>query len=327
MTPEDKAREQIDRMLELAGWLVQDYRSASIHAGRGVAIRYFPLKPGHGEADYLLYVDGQAAGVVEAKPAGHTLSGVEIQSDKYTHGLPDVLPAWFRPLPFCYQSTGVETCFTNGLDPDPRSRTVFSFHRPESLAALIDDSAAETDVAAQRGAHWMPVTFRARLRRMPALHEEGLWPAQITAITNLEKSLAENRPRSLVQMATGSGKTFTAVSFIYRQLKFANARRVLFLVDRGNLGRQTFKEFQQYQSPCTPYKFTEEYIVNHLQSNRIDTTARVCICTIQRLYGTMSLPAWKSGGMISSLPRSRRTAGLARCTSCSGRSCGRCWRS
>ena len=143
MTPEDKAREQIDRMLDQAGWQVQDFRSASIHTGRGVAIRYFPLKPGHGEADYLLYVDGQAAGVVEAKPAGHTLSGVEIQSDQYKHGLPDTLPAWFRPLPFCYQSTGIETCFTNGLDPDPRSRTVFSFHRPETLAALIDECRGE----------------------------------------------------------------------------------------------------------------------------------------------------------------------------------------
>lgn len=121
-----------------------------------------------------------------------------------------------------------------------------------------------------------------------AIHESPLlWPAQTTAIINLEESLAANRPRSLVQMATGSGKTFTAVSFIYRQLKFANAKRVLFLVDRANLGRQTLKEFQQYSSPYTPYKFTEEYIVNHLQSNRLDTTARVCICTIQRLYSIL----------------------------------------
>jgi type I restriction enzyme R subunit len=262
-------------------------KQVNLHIGRGIAIREFPLKQGHGEADYLLYLDGQAAGVVEAKPAGHTLTGVEIQSDKYKNGLPDELPAWFRPLPFCYQTTGIESRFTSNLDPDPRSRQVFSFHRPETLAAWIDDSTAEKEMAAQRGAHWTPSTYRARLRQMPPLRVEGLWPAQVTAITNLEKSLAANRPRSLVQMATGSGKTFTAVSFIYRQLKFANARRVLFLVDRANLGRQTLKEFQQYQSPCTPYKFTEEYIVNHLQSNRIDTTARVCICTIQRLYSIL----------------------------------------
>ena len=286
-TPEREARVEIDRMLADAGWVVQDMKHVNLHANRGVAIREFILLPGHGAADYLLYVDGQAAGVVEAKPAGYTLTGVEIQSDKYMHGLPAALPAWFRPLPFCYQSTGAETRFTNDLDPAPRSRPVFSFHRPETLASWIDDHAPEKGIAADPSAPWMPVNFRGRLRQMPPLHEEGLWPAQKTAITNLEKSLADNRPRSLVQMATGSGKTFTAVSFIYRQLKFAKAPRILFLVDRANLGRQTLKEFQQYSSPYTPYKFTEEYIVNHLQGNRIDTTARVCICTIQRLYSIL----------------------------------------
>jgi type I restriction enzyme R subunit len=312
MTPEQKARIEIDRMLGEAGWLIHDLKDANIHACRGVAIREFPLKSGHGEADYLLYVDGQACGVIEAKPAGYTLSGVEIQSDKYKHGLPEALPAWFRPLPFCYQSTGIETHFTSGLDPEPRSRDVFSFHRPETLVTWIDDAGrggandssasplvtsdvtlGEADTpcfsptVCEPCAYWTPSTYRSRLRNMPSLHSDGLWPAQFKAIGNLEKSLAADRPRSLVQMATGSGKTFTAVSFIYRQLKFANARRVLFLVDRANLGRQTLKEFQQYQSPYTPFKFTEEYIVNHLQSNRLDSTARVSICTIQRLYSIL----------------------------------------
>jgi type I restriction enzyme R subunit len=284
-TPEQEARTNIDEKLVEAGWLVQDLKSVNLHAGRGVAIREFALKPGYGFADYLLYVDGQAAGIIEAKKAGTTLSGVEIQSDKYAKGLPDALPAWIKPLPFCYQSTGIETCFTNGLDPDPRSRRVFSFHRPETLVNWCNDGVAP-ELAAEPPSAYIP-TYRLRLQQLPLLHTDGLWPAQSRAITNLEKSLADNRPRSLVQMATGSGKTFTAVSFIYRQLKFAGARRVLFLVDRANLGRQTLKEFQQYQSPCTPFKFTEEYIVNHLQGSRIDATARVCICTIQRLYSIL----------------------------------------
>jgi type I restriction enzyme R subunit len=274
--------------------LVQVVKSVNLHAGRGVAIREFPLERGFGFADYLLYIDGKAAGVIEAKKAGVTLSGVEIQSDRYTQGLPLTLPAWFRPLPFRYQSTGIETRFTSGLDPDPRSRNVFSFHRPETLADWLDTACRSVESAthqpgavAEPGVIWSPDCYRQRLRRLPPLHTEGLWSAQFKAIGNLEKSLAADRPRSLVQMATGSGKTFTAVSFIYRQLKFAGARRVLFLVDRANLGRQTLKEFQQYQSPCTPYKFTEEYIVNHLQSSRLDSTARVCICTIQRLYSIL----------------------------------------
>ncbi len=136
-TPEDKAREHIDQALEQAGWKVQDYKSANLRAGRGVVLRNFPLVSGHGFADYLLYIDGQAAGVIEAKKEGFPLVGVEVQAEKYSKGLPADLPAHIRPLPFLYQSTGVETRFTNGLDPQPRSRPVFSFHRPESLAAFI----------------------------------------------------------------------------------------------------------------------------------------------------------------------------------------------
>ncbi|MFQ5686214.1 MAG: type I restriction-modification enzyme R subunit C-terminal domain-containing protein [Candidatus Scalindua sp.] len=287
--PEDKAREEIDKMLEKSGWHVCDFKDANIHAHKGVVLRYFPLKSGHGEADYLFYVDGKAAGVVEAKKVGNTLTGVEIQSSKYKNGLPEELPAWQRPLPFAYESTGEETQFTNGLDPDPRSRSVFSFHRPETLEEwLTEDASIGTSQAADaRALSYSHLNLRSMLGKMPPLIEEGLWPAQIKAVNNLEKSLAESRPRALIQMATGSGKTFTAVNFVYRLIKFADAKRVLFLVDRANLGRQTLKEFQQFQSPYTPYKFTEEYIVQQLKSNQIDKTARVCISTIQRLYSIL----------------------------------------
>ncbi|MDF1554520.1 MAG: type I restriction-modification enzyme R subunit C-terminal domain-containing protein [Deferrisomatales bacterium] len=298
-TPEQKAREHIDALLEAAGWHLCDAKAANIHAGRGVAIREFPLQTGHGFADYLLYVDGRAAGVIEAKKVGSTLSGVEVQSRKYTEGLPEALPAWHRPLPFHYQSTGIETRITNRLDPEPRARNVFAFHRPEGLAKILEQAqdiplAADdlkghghsvgTDAGEPYGT---PQTFLARLRHMPELVTEGLWPAQIIAVRNLEASLRLNKPRALIQMATGSGKTFTAISFIYRLIKFAGARRVLFLVDRGNLGDQTLKEFQQYVSPYNNFKFTEEFIVQRLASNVIDAPARVCICTIQRMFSML----------------------------------------
>jgi type I restriction enzyme R subunit len=289
-TPEQEARESIDRLLALAGWDVQDCKHANIHARSGIAIRNFPLKTGHGFADYLLYVDGKAAGVIEAKKVGTTLTGVEIQSDKYKHGLPDSLPAWFRPLPFCYQSTGIETQFTNGLDPEPRSRNVFSFHQPETLIQWLtgyDSQTTTGQVAEPQAPYGKPATLRARLKNLPPLIEAGLWSAQIKAVKSLEESLAQNRPRSLIQMATGSGKTFTAINFIYRLIKFAKAQRVLFLVDRGNLGKQTLKEFQQYNSPYNNFKFSEEYIIQRLTSNSLDGTARVCICTIQRLYSML----------------------------------------
>jgi type I restriction enzyme R subunit len=288
-TPEQEARETIDKMLDQSGWDVQDLRAAKIHAKKGVAIREFPLDHGHGFADYLLYVDGQAAGVIEAKKVGSTLTGVEIQSDKYKTGLPEDLPAWCRPLPFCYQSTGVETRFTNDLDPVPCSRNIFSFHRPKTIEEwLNDDTCVPLKQSSEKQMPYSkPSTLNLRLRHMPELIEKGLWSAQIRAIKNLEKSFAENRPRALIQMATGSGKTFTAISFIYRLIKFAKARRILFLVDRGNLGRQTFKEFQQYVSPYNNFKFSEEFIVQRLTSKNLDFTARVCICTIQRLYSML----------------------------------------
>jgi type I restriction enzyme R subunit len=318
--PEQQARESIDRLLHAAGWLVQDAAAAHIHAARGVAIREFPL-PGQGFADYLLYVDGKAAGVIEAKKEGVTLTGVETQSTKYTQGLPTGLPRWGNPLPFSYQSTGVETRFTNGLDPVPRSRSVFAFHTPELLAEWLGTTQNSVQEA-PAGYMAEGATFLGKLQTMPPLVEDGLWPAQIKAIRNLEQSLKENRPRALIQMATGSGKTFTSISFIYRLIKFAGARRILFLVDRGNLADQTLKEFQQYVSPYNNFKFSEEYIVQRLQGNQIDTTARVCICTIQRMYSMLKgkdLPAdledlaiYELGDLLTNGGHSRGLADKAR---------------
>ncbi len=287
--PEEQARQTIDAALAAAGWHVQDVDKANLDTGPGVAVREFSLGGGHGYADYLLYVGGKAAGVIEAKQAGTPLVGVEIQAEKYATGLPKALPAWRRPLPFLYLSTGVETLFANGLDPAPRSRRVFHFHRPETLAewlAYQGTAAQGADLTLHDAGS---LSLRARLRELPKLplDERNLWPAQARAIRNLEKSLAGDRPRALIQMATGSGKTFTTVSAVYRLVKHAGARRVLFLVDRGNLARQALKEFQQYVTPDDGRKFTSIYNVQQLTSNSIDKTARVVICTIQRLYSIL----------------------------------------
>lgn len=269
LTPEDKARENIDRLLDQAGWKIQDRRDADLSAPGGTAIREFPM-PGYGEADYLLFVDGQALGVIEAKREGETLTHVERQTEKYSVGLPDYVDAPVKPLPFRYESTGTETRFTNGLEPDAASRNVFAFHKPETLADWLKKE-----------------TVKARVRRMPPLAEEGLRKAQITAIKNLELSLARGDRRALIQMATGGGKTFTACNFIYRLIKYAGARRVLFLVDRNNLGRQTLKEFQAFKAPDEQRPFTELYNVQHMQSNKLDGVSKVCITTIQRLYAML----------------------------------------
>lgn len=269
-TPEQRARQNIDKLLQAAGWVVQDRRDLNLGAGLGVAVREFPLSTG--PADYLLFVERKAIGVVEAKPEGVTLSGVEAQSARYSIGLGATPLHWHSPLPFLYESTGVETFFTDGLDPEPRSRRVFAFHRPDTLLRWVRE----------------PVSLRGRLRRLPPLITTGLWPAQVEAIANLEQSLAANRPRALIQMATGSGKTFTAVSSVYRLIKHAKAQRVLFLVDRRNLGRQALNEFRQYVTPDGGRKFSELYNVQHMQSNLLDPVSQVCITTIQRLYSMLA---------------------------------------
>ena len=183
MTPEAKARVTIDALLASAGWHVCSIADANIHAAVGVAIREFPLNPGFGFADYLLYVNGKACGVIEAKKQGATLTGVELQSSRYAKGLPTTLPAWSRPLPFVWESTGIETHFTNGLDPEPRARSVFAFFRPELLVLWLQSVRAELveahpstgsgRTAQEPAAHYgQPGTFLTRMRNMPKLVTE-----------------------------------------------------------------------------------------------------------------------------------------------------------
>ncbi|MDB6112858.1 MAG: type site-specific deoxyribonuclease [Pedosphaera sp.] len=271
MTPEEQARLDIDKQLTASGWAVQDYARYNAGAAQGIALREVPLKSGR--CDYLLLVDRKPVGVVEAKKTGTPLSSISEQSGHYGTKLPDFF-AISTQLPFYYESTGVETFFRDERDPEPRSRQVFSFHRPETLAALLAEGS----------------TLRARLAQMPSSHPlltAGMRACQIEGITNLEQSFAVARPRALIQMATGAGKTYTACAFTYRLIKHAGARRVLFLVDRANLGRQATAEFQHFVTPDTGRKFTEIYNVQHLTSNQLDSVSRVTICTIQRLYAML----------------------------------------
>lgn len=285
LLPEQQARERIDAQLIAAGWAVQSRDAVNLHAARGVAVREFHLLPGHGIADYLLFVDGRAVGVIEAKKEGETLAGVEIQTEQYSVGLPPKYPAPVRPLPFLFQSTGVETWFTNRLDPEPRARRVFHLLRAEAFAEQLVADAVPGET--------VPGVLRRRLRAMPTLeatpnwNSERLRDVQKRAVTSLEVSLRDNRPRALVQMATGSGKTVFAITAAYRLLRYGGAKRVLFLVDRGNLGRQAMKEFQAYQTPDDGRLFTDLYVVQHLTSPKLNPAAAVVIGTIQRLYSVL----------------------------------------
>lgn len=267
--PEQLAREKIDQLLSAAGWALQDREQFDRNASLGVVVREFPLPAG--PCDYLLFIDGKAAGVIEAKKSGVTLSGVADQSDKYMTALPEHLARWQVILVYDYESTGDETFFRNLRDPKPRSRRLFAFHQPSTLREWLLQSQS----------------LRARLRTMPPLIKTGLRDCQIDAIEGLEKSLADDKPRALIQLATGAGKTFTACSFSHRLIKEAGAKRILFLVDRNNLGDQTLKEFQNFHPPGSANRFTDTYIVQHLHSQRLDPDAKVVITTIQRLYAML----------------------------------------
>ena len=279
---EQRARRLIDEQLTRAGWVVQDLKDQALGAAVGVAVREVTMKSGHGRADYLLYLNKGVVGVVEAKPMGKTLSGVEWQSSMYAQGLTDAqkLRATMvdGKLPFVFEASGSETHFTNGYDPHPRARAVFNFPKPETLLAIIADARTNPDAPTWRGA----------LQTMPELDERALRPAQITAITGIERSLREQRfDRSLVQMATGAGKTYTAVTASYRLLRFGGFKRVLFLVDRNNLADQTAAEFANFRTPDDGRRFTELYPVDKLKSDAPADSASVVISTIQRVFKTL----------------------------------------
>ena len=268
MGQEADARKDIDRMLEESGWIVQDYANLDLGAGFGVAVREYRI--GGDTADYTLFIDRKPVGVVEAKKVGYPLSGVVRQSDRYLSGLHEKFPNAPRPPPFSYETTGIETLFADRRDPEHRSRHVFTFHRPDVLARWLRTA----------------VTLRKRLTEMPRLDYGNLRRCQTEAIVRLERSFAANHQRALIQMATGSGKTFTATTFIYRLLKFARPHKILFLVDRANLGRQTLKAFQNYMPPGEVHAFTKLYNVQHLTSQTIGDES-VVISTIQRLYSIL----------------------------------------
>jgi type I restriction enzyme R subunit len=273
---EAQVRAEIDQLLEQAGWRVQDFNMTNLTAAQGVAVR--EVSTAVGRADYLLYVDHRLVGVIEAKREGADLTAAQAQAARYASGLTNsqMLSAWRATLPFQYVCDGNETRFLNDLDPDARSRRLFAIHQPATLAQWISE--AEEDRQAP--------TLRARLRRLPRtfLDNGPLRPAQERAVKGLETSLAKDDPRSLIQMATGAGKTYTVVAESYRLIKHARAKRILFLVDRNNLGRQARTEFSNYRPPDDGRKFTELYGVDRLSGAQMFDSSKVVISTIQRLW-------------------------------------------
>lgn len=271
MKPEQKARGVIDKQLKAAGWVIQDNDQMDLGVSLGVAVREFHTSTG--PVDYALFVEGKPVGVVEAKEArkGGGITSVEQQSSRYIHSsfLGDYSSESVR---FAYEATGIVTRFTDFADIKPRSRGVYCFHRPETLQYLI-----------RQGAN----TIRNNFQHFPELDPTGLRKCQIEALEGLDSSFATNKPRALVQMATGAGKTFTAISSTYRLLKYGKMKRVLFLVDTRNLGQQAEREFQAFKPTDDQRQFSDIYGVTRLHSPYIPKDSTVYISTIQRLYSIL----------------------------------------
>lgn len=271
MTPEQKARKIIDEKLLTSGWTIQDVKRLNPNAAVGVAVREFPTDTG--PVDYALFVNGTPVGVIEAKKSeeGENITTVEGQSSRYANSTFKWIKCEYK-IRFAYEATDKLTRFTDYNDEKYRSRTVFSFHRPETLASLI----RRND------------TIRNNMKHFPEFDGAGFRDCQITAIKTLDKSLAENKPRALVQMATGAGKTFTAITAAYRMLKFGKMNRILFLVDTKSLGEQAEREFLAYRPNDDNRSFSEIYGVRRLKSSYIPSDVQVCISTIQRMYSILS---------------------------------------
>ncbi len=270
MTPEEKARVKIDERLIQSGWVIQDFAHVNPMASLGVAVREYPTSTG--PVDYALFVAGKPVGVIEAKKdeLGESITVVEGQSGRYANSTFKYIKNDYK-IRFAYEASGQLTRFTDYSDQKYRSRTVFSFHRPESLAALL----AEQD------------TIRNNMKHFPVFDTTGFRKCQITAIENLDKSFSENKPKALVQMATGAGKTFTAITAAYRLLKYGKMRRILFLVDTKSLGEQAEREFLAYTPNDDNRSFSQLYGVRRLNSSYIPGDVQICISTIQRMYSIL----------------------------------------
>lgn len=270
MSPEQKARETIDRKLEESGWIIQDVKQLNPSVSLGVAVREFPTSTG--PVDYALFIEGKPIGIIEAKKgdAGENITTVEMQSARYAHSTFKWVNYEYR-IRFAYEATNELTRFTDYDDINYRSRNVFSFHQPQTLQKFL----AASD------------TIRNHMKHFPPLDAEGFRQCQIAAIEKLDCSLAENRPKALVQMATGAGKTFTAITAAYRMLKYGKMNRILFLVDTKSLGEQAEREFMAYIPNDDPRPFSQIYGVRRLKNPYIPNDIQICISTIQRMYSIL----------------------------------------
>ncbi len=267
MTPEEKARIKIDQWLTDAGWKVinrDEFESNS----SAVAVREGLLQ-GNKEADYFLFINGKAIGILEAKREEIDAASDMVceQVETYAKSVPSCYTAYMKPIPFLYTSNGKDFYFRDFRDPDSAYEPIAVMHKPKKLVEMlgIEDPFAG----------------------LPTLNPKGLRDCQFEAITELEKSFRTGQNRALMVLATGAGKTYTACLASYRMLAYTPMRRVLFLVDRNNLGKQAETEFGTFRLTENGDAFNTIYTVNRLRSAKVPNDSNVVISTIQRLFSLL----------------------------------------
>ena len=273
LLPEQKARVKIDQMLKDSGWTVVPRDDFTPDAVNAQAVEENLMK-GNLEADYILYLDGKAIAVLEAKREENKL-GLEVaeQAQNYGNILPDWVQAWKTPLPFIFLCNGDLLLFKDMREDKPSYKVLKKMFTPKEIVNLAGD-----DINSQF----------AKLPALPPVGPKGLRECQFEAITNLEISFKQGLKKALIVLATGAGKTFTACTAAYRLLNYMGAKRVLFLVDRNNLGKQAEGEFGTYKLTETGNAFSDEYIVHRLRNVEKIGNASVVISTIQRLFAALT---------------------------------------
>ena len=264
MTPEEKARQKIDQWFADAGWEVinrDDYEPTCT----AVAIREGLLK-GNLEADYFLFINGKAVGVLEAKREETDTFSSKVceQAALYAKSVPNIYQTYQKPLPFIFTSNGKELYFCDFREQDHYFKQIMTIPTPHELVKKLG--------------------INDYFAGLPTLRKKGLRDCQYEAITELEKSFRSGKKRALMVLATGAGKTYTACLAAHRMLSYTPMRRVLFLVDRNNLGKQAEGEFGTFRLTENGEAFSTIFTVNRLRSSSIPSESNVVISTIQRLF-------------------------------------------
>ena len=266
MLPEERARVKIDKQLISAGW---DIVSRDEYVPRSASAVKEALMKGNTESDYLLFVDDKAIAVVEAKREENPLGDeVEIQAENYACNPQSWYGLWFpNRIPLVYLANGKKIYFKNMLQPDSDYVELSEMHSPKKMLQIIGQ-------VSEYGA-------------LPRLDKRGLRDCQYRAETAFEKSIKQGTKKSLAVLATGSGKTYLACLASYRLLNYTPARRILFLVDRNNLARQTESEFSTFNRTEGQQEMSSLYEIKRLKKEN-DIKADIVISTIQKLFAVLT---------------------------------------